>query len=305
MDYNWSMDRIENRETDASAMAPAALLAWYVEMGVDEACAEQALDRFALSDPPAAPRAGVSAPGGPPMAAPASAGAPPPTSSHLGPPPAQTARAASPNLSHNEAAAAQLAAHAASLADLRAAMEGFDGCALKKTATQLVFGDGNPDARLMLVGEAPGADEDRQGLPFVGKSGQLLDRILASIGYDRSSFYITNLIPWRPPGNRSPSDAEIALCRPFIERHIELVNPDVLLFVGGLSAKTLLAKPQGITRLRGQWFDYASTHLPRPVPAIATFHPAYLLRSPEAKRLVWRDMLAVKAKLADTAESAP
>lgn len=151
----------------------------------------------------------------------------------------------------------------------------------------------------MLVGEAPGEDEDRQGKPFVGRSGQLLDRMLAAIGLDRSTVYITNVLPWRPPGNRSPTPAEIAVCLPFVERHIELVDPALLVLVGGVAAKTLLGTQEGIVRLRGRWLLHSSPGLSRPLPTLATYHPAYLLRSPAHKRDSWRDLLTVKNKLND------
>jgi uracil-DNA glycosylase len=161
-----------------------------------------------------------------------------------------------------------------------------------------VFADGNPEARVMFVGEAPGADEDRQGLPFVGVSGQLLDRMLASIGLDRATgFYITNIVFWRPPGNRTPTTNEIAVCLPFLERHIELVAPKVLVCLGGPSAKTLLGRAEGITRLRGQWHSYASPRMAAPIDAMAVFHPAYLLRSPAHKREAWRDLLEIRDRL--------
>lgn len=183
------------------------------------------------------------------------------------------------------------------LADLKAAIEAFAGCSLKSTAKNTVFADGNPEARLMVIGEAPGGDEDRQGLPFVGVSGQLLDKMLESIGYTRDTAYITNVVPWRPPGNRKPTPEEVAVCTPFLERHVALIKPAVILMVGGLSAKTLLNRAEGITRLRGRWENVATPGLDTPIPAIATFHPAYLLRSPQQKRLAWRDLLAVKQKL--------
>ena len=198
------------------------------------------------------------------------------------------------------ASAAHLAAAAGSLDELRAAVAAYDGCGLKQFASNTVFADGNPEARLMVIGEAPGEEEDRQGKPFVGVSGKLLDRMLTSIGYDRDNFYITNVMFWRPPGNRKPTAEEVGQCLPFVERHIALIDPAVLLFVGGLSASTLLANPQGITRLRGRWFEFANPGLARPVPAMATFHPAYLLRTPQQKRLVWRDLLAVKKQLEKT-----
>ena len=178
-------------------------------------------------------------------------------------------------------------------------MRGFDGCALKATATTTVFADGNPAADLMLVGEGPGAEEDRLGLPFVGASGKLLDRMLAAIGRDRSRAYITNVVYWRPPGNRTPTPAELALCLPFVERHIALARPKVLVLSGGTAAKTLLARSEGITRLRGRWLDYRPGEADVTIPTIATFHPSYLLRTPSSKREAWRDMLAVQRKLAE------
>ncbi|MCA1941029.1 MAG: uracil-DNA glycosylase, partial [Caenispirillum bisanense] len=193
--------------------------------------------------------------------------------------------------------AAALASECRTLEALHAAMQGFDACPLKVTATNTVFADGNPQADLMVIGEAPGAEEDRQGLPFVGASGQLLDRMLASIGLTRQTFYITNVIPWRPPGNRKPTPQEVGLCLPFIQRHIELVDPKVILMVGGLSASTLAARNEGITKLRGKWIDYASPGLSHPIPAIATFHPAYLLRSPQMKKLAWRDLLTLRQRM--------
>ena len=191
-----------------------------------------------------------------------------------------------------------LAAAATTLDELRAAVERFDECALKRTATHTVFADGNPKAPLMFVGEAPGADEDLRGLPFVGKAGQLLDRMLAAIGLNRETAYITNILFWRPPGNRQPTSGEIAACLPFVERHIELVSPEFLVLLGGTAAKTLLARSEGIMRLRGRWFDYSTPGLARPVPTLATFHPAYLLRSPGQKRQAWQDFLALKDRLA-------
>lgn len=191
-----------------------------------------------------------------------------------------------------------LAAAAGTLDALKSAMEGFDGCGLKKTATNLVFGDGDAEARIIFVGEAPGAEEDRKGIPFIGPSGRLLDRMLASVGLERSQVFITNTVFWRPPGNRSPAAQEIAVCMPFLERIIELVDPDVLVAVGGPAATALLAQGEGVGRLRGRWFTYATPRLSRPVPATAIFHPAYLLRTPEKKRLAWRDLLDIKKKLA-------
>jgi DNA polymerase len=176
-------------------------------------------------------------------------------------------------------------------------MEAYDGCALKRTCQRMVFADGNPEARVMLIGEAPGADEDRLGLPFVGASGKLLDRMLASIGLDRNGAYITNVVPWRPPGNRKPEPTEVELCLPFITRHIELVDPDILVFLGGAPATALLAKHDAISRLRGRWNNYSSSGLARPIPAMPTYHPAYLLRTPHHKREAWNDFLSIRKKL--------
>lgn len=189
-----------------------------------------------------------------------------------------------------------LAAAAGDLDALKSALEGFNGCALKATATQLVFARGNPKARVMIVGEAPGRDEDAQGSPFVGKAGQLLDKMLGAIGLDETSAYISNLVFWRPPGNRKPTDEEIEICRPFAERHIELVKPDILVLAGGISAQALLRARTGITSLRGRWAEYK---LPdgTVIPTLPIFHPAFLLRRPQEKAKAWADLLSLKAKL--------
>ncbi len=185
---------------------------------------------------------------------------------------------------------------AGSLDELRAMLERFEGCALKSTATQLVFADGNPDARVMFVGEAPGRDEDIEGLPFVGRSGKLLDRMMAAIGLDRTSAYIANIIPWRPPGNRTPTPQESQICLPFVRRQIELADPDILVCLGGPSAQTLLGIRDGILKTRGRWFAFDTGT--REIRALATLHPAYLLRQPLQKRLAWRDFVAIKKTLA-------
>lgn len=265
-----------------------ALLDFYVEAGIDVALDDAPRDHFAEGaailearraqrEPAAAER-----PAAPPQRAPAA--------------PVAFAGAASAD----EAAltAKALAREATTLDDLRAALAAFDGCALKLTAKNLVFADGNPQARIMLVGEAPGRDEDLQGLPFVGRSGQLLDRMLAAIGLDRTSVYIANVVPWRPPGNRTPTPQEAAACRPFIERQIELCNPDVLVCLGGPSAQALLGVKDGILRTRGRWFTYDTGR--RTIRALATLHPAYLLRQPLQKRLAWRDFRALKKALDET-----
>ncbi len=192
-------------------------------------------------------------------------------------------------------AAREAAKSAQTLDELRAILDKFDGCALKATATRLVFADGNPQAKLMLVGEAPGRDEDIEGLPFVGRSGKLLDRMLAAIGLDRTSVYIANIVPWRPPGNRDPSPHEIAICLPFILRQIELVDPDILVCLGKPSTHTLLATTEAISKIRGRWFTFNTGK--RDIRAMPTFHPAFLLRGPLQKRFAWRDFLSVKKAL--------
>lgn len=287
--------------TDGEPLAPEALLRWYVEAGADEAIGEIALDRYALSEarvratqtqaPPIQTEPQIRRPARAP-AAPVSAAAPPaPAVGALSDTPRRAAESA-----------AHVAAAAKTLEELRRAVESFDGCAsLKDTATHTVFADGNPHGDLMVIGEAPGPDEDRLGLPFVGEGGQLLDRMLVSIGQTRDTFYITNVLPWRPPGNRTPSDVEVAVCLPFLERHIELVQPKVLLLVGELAAKTLFARPEGILRLRGRWHSYGSPGLSHPVPALATFHPKTLLHSPAQKRQAWGDLLTLKQKLRELA----
>jgi DNA polymerase len=180
---------------------------------------------------------------------------------------------------------------------LRQAVENFEGCVLKQTALNTVFADGNPQARVMVVGEAPGADEDRQGKPFVGLSGQLLDAMLAAIGLNRTTVYISNIVPWRPPGNRPPTPDEIRACLPFIERHISLVHPEILVMLGATAAKALLKTQQGITRLRGQWVAYTNPYLGDVIQGLPTFHPAYLLRSPGQKAAVWKDLQKLKHKI--------
>jgi DNA polymerase len=192
-------------------------------------------------------------------------------------------------------AARDQAAACGSLDELRDCLAGFDGLRLKQTAKNLVFGDGDPKARVMLIGEAPGREEDIKGLPFVGRSGQLLDKMLAAIGLDRTAAYITNIVPFRPPGNRSPTPAETAICRPFMDRHVELVNPEILVFLGGVAAKEMLGVTTGIMRLRGQWRRWPGES--GKYRAIATLHPAYLLRQPAQKKLAWADLREIARAL--------
>ena len=266
-----------------SREAPARdLLTFYAEAGVDAVLDEQPVDRFAPetpAPPPIRPALPVANKADRDIAARAMPAAP---SAPLAPDAATMA-------------ARDAAKSAKTLDELRAILDKFDGCALKATATQLVFADGNPQAKLMLVGEAPGRDEDIEGLPFVGRSGKLLDRMLAAIGIDRRQVYIANIVPWRPPGNRTPTPQESQICLPFILRQIELVNPDILVCLGGPSAQTLLGIKDGITKTRGRWFTFNTGT--REIRAMPTFHPAFLLRSPLQKRFAWRDFLAIKKAL--------
>jgi DNA polymerase len=244
-------------------MSAETLLDWYRAMGVDEAVGETPVDCFAEAAPPPSP--------------------------HAAPDKVRAPRAgAVPAGNPIEAAA--------SLAELEALVAGFEGCVLKRTAKNLCFSRGSAEARLMLIGEAPGRDEDLQGKPFVGRAGKLLDRMLASIGLSEDQVYITNTVYWRPPGNRTPTPEEIEACAPFLARQIELIDPAVLMLLGGAAAKSILGVSEGIMWLRGKWLSYDCAG--RAVPTLATLHPAYLLRSPGDKRLAWRDMLMVKQALA-------
>ncbi|HEY4201091.1 MAG TPA: uracil-DNA glycosylase [Devosiaceae bacterium] len=253
-----------------------AALDWYRAVGVDLAVGEEPVDRFAQTQPV---RLRTTEP------APVAAMAPQAM--------APVATAAGLNADPSEARA--LAASARSLDELRGLMQAYDGCALKLRATQLAFSDGNPEADIMLIGEAPGAEEDRLGKPFVGRSGQLLDRMLAAIGLDRSKVYIANTVPWRPPGNRTPTPEEIALCLPFLHRQIALVAPSLIVTLGGPAMQTVFQTSAGILKSRGQWRDLTvGTHS---VKAMPTLHPAYLLRQPLQKHQAWRDMLSLKAMI--------
>ncbi|MER9136326.1 uracil-DNA glycosylase [Mesorhizobium sp. M0830] len=275
----------------------ADLLAFYASVGVDEALEDQPVNRFAEVVPKPMERAPTATPSGNTAAQQRSTTVSRPEAiDRANAPPVARAPSATVPDEAQAALARQLATTATTLDELRQHMAAFDGCNLKATAKNLVFADGNPEAAVMLVGEAPGRDEDIEGLPFVGRSGRLLDRMLAAIGLDRTSVYIANVIPWRPPGNRTPTPHETEICRPFIERQIELVNPKVLINLGGPSAKTLLNTSEGILRLRGNWRVH-TTASGVAIPAMPTLHPAYLLRTPSHKKLAWRDLLEVKAKL--------
>jgi uracil-DNA glycosylase family 4 len=263
--------------TPDRSKAARELLAFYAEAGVDAAIGEEANDLLSV---PAAPPVAAAAPEKPQAPAaftPARPAAPPP--------PAPDAAVM---------AAREAARSASSLEELRTILDRFDGCGLKASASRLVFADGTPGSRLMLVGEAPGAEEDKLGLPFVGRSGQLLDRMLAAIGLDRGKVYIANIVPWRPPGNRTPTPVETQICLPFMQRQIELSNPDILVTIGQPSSGALLGI-QGIMKNRGRWFPYNTGT--REIRAMPMLHPAYLLRSPIGKRLAWRDLLAIKKAL--------
>lgn len=262
---------------------PHELLAFYLEAGVDCTLAEEPHDRLSEIEPEPVPAPRRVAPLTAVPAAPSAA--------------LQTDLAPAPDAAIESAR--ELAPKAKTLDELRGLLEQFDGCALKATATKLVFGDGNPQAHVMFVGEAPGRDEDLQGIPFIGRSGKLLDLMLASIGLDRTHAYIANVIPWRPPGNRDPSPHETQMCLPFIKRQIELVDPDVLVCLGKPSSQAVLDLKDGIMKTRGRWFDYNTGT--RTIRAMATFHPAYLLRQPIYKRMTWKDLRTIQAALAEGA----
>jgi uracil-DNA glycosylase len=278
-----AMSPPDDRPKPGNPHAALALLRWYVEMGADEAIAEEPSNRLAPPVPPL-----ISAPRPPEL--------PPPPHS-VRPVAASPPAAFAQSLGEAAQSARLLAAGADTLAALEAAIAGFEGCGLKRTATNTVIADGNPAAPVMIVGEAPGADEDRIGRPFVGRAGQLLDRMLAAIGLDRGGVLITNVIYWRPPGNRTPTTDEIAACLPFVLRHVALVRPKVLVLAGGTAARALLPPGPGITRLRGRWFDLAIPGLDGPVPTLPMFHPSFLLRAPERKREAWQDLLALRGRL--------
>ncbi len=265
-----------------SHTAYKAALSWHLDQGVDEPLLDEARDHTALVRELAAPSAlqkTALASGTEMSSAPISL------------------------FSTNDIAAQSraLAGQCHTLDELKAAIQAFDGLAVKKTATQMVFADGDSAARVMLIGEAPGADEDRLGLPFVGVSGQLLDKILSCINLSRKpgegqkGVYISNILNWRPPGNRTPTDQEIQIALPFIQKHIEIINPDVLILCGGVSAKGLLGSAESISKLRGRFHDCPVGG--KIIPAMATYHPSYLLRTPSQKRAVWQDMLMLQERL--------
>jgi DNA polymerase len=278
-------------------------LAWLVEAGAEEAIGEEPVNRFAakavFSNPPLE---GGSKAGSRDSAKTASGRGvgelPHPSqkfASQISTLPQGEGQKRSIDPADSIGTAMELAAGAKTLAELKAALEGFDGGALKRGATNTVFADGNPQSRIMFIGEAPGRDEDRQGLPFVGRAGKLLDKMLAAISLDRTSAYITNVLNWRPPDNREPTPEEAAMCLPFLRRHIELVNPQVIILLGGVSLRHVMGNTSGIMKTRGRWLDYNVAG--RMVPVMPTLHPAYLLRQPAHKKLAWRDLQAVAARM--------
>lgn len=282
------MAEIPSTLTVQDERALKALLDWWEDAGLD------------LDVPVVRPKAALRPPG-----------APQPAPSHrpVAPPePGRRATAAAAiaagfgEKAPDGPAARDIAAGADSLDSLEAAIESFEGCPLKRTARNTVFARGNREARIMIVGEAPGRDEDEQGKPFVGRSGQLLDRMFAAIGLKESDLYISNIVNWRPPGNRNPTQEEVAICLPLAERHIALKDPDILILAGGVAAQSLLRSETGITRLRGQWQDYAvkspdGAPSGQTIPCLPVFHPSFLLRQPASKRQAWQDMLALATRL--------
>ncbi len=278
-----TLSDIEGKDYDMRAAEAAAAIEWLVEMGADEIIGAEPVNRLVAPPPQAAPAPQAARVASVPLARPTlirPAAAP------------STAPVAAGNSD-----AAALAAQCATLADIEQALLRYDACPLKKTATNLCFADGNPDAPVMLIGEAPGRDEDIQGKPFVGRSGQLLDRMLKAIGLARhnekpeEAVYISNVIFWRPPGNRTPTDQETLMCLPFLRRAIEIKQPRYIVCLGATPTQRLIGKSEGILKLRGRWFDFGG------IPLLATLHPAYLLRQPAQKRLAWRDLLSLQQKL--------
>lgn len=305
----WSIGQILNKRVNMQSMIATGAggwLDWYSRMGVTD-CVEAAPTNKYRAAEPAEPN-DLRGPAPVPRVLHAQQSAtrklsrPASADQRL----ARTATAPSPLVASAGADTARQAAQAcASIAELKRCVDGFDGCALRDTATSTCFSDGNPEAQIMFVGEAPGAQEDRQGKPFVGPSGKLLDRMLACVGWSRRDVYITNVIFWRPPGNRKPTPLEIAICQPFLERQIELIRPRLLVFVGSTAAQALLGLKDGVTRLRGRRLSYAHPGLPQAISASVIFHPAYLLRQPLNKRLAWIDLLALREEFDRLSEERP
>lgn len=274
---------------------PLSALAWLVDAGADEAVGDAPVNRLTAKPAPKPTDYLQPAPGYRPAPAPQR---PAFTAARPAPTLVQQARtpAALPLDGDEIGTAMEIAARAQTLPELKAALEAYDGCTLKKLATNTVFADGVPGARILCIGEAPGRDEDRAGLPFVGRAGKLLDKMLAPIGLDRTkNVYIINVLPWRPPDNRNPDPVEVAKCIPFLRRHIELANPDLIVLLGAVAVRNVMGRTDGIMATRGKWLEYHVNG--RMVPVMPTLHPAYLLRQPVHKRLAWRDLLAIDDKI--------
>jgi len=244
-----------------------ALLEWYAEAGIDSVMEDAPRNYFIVPELPKAPAIPAPVLFEMPVTAPSST--------------------------------RTLADNANTLAALKEAVMNFEGCALKKTARNTVFSDGNPESRIMVIGEAPGQDEDIQGIPFCGVSGKLLDKMFAAIGLTRNDYYITNTLFWRPPANRTPSPEEVELCKPFLEKHIHLVNPKLIIMVGGVAAKAMLNVQEGITRLRGKNYHYTTPYSDKSYESTILYHPSYLLRQPSHKRVTWQDLLRIKGMISD------
>ncbi|MDR1694596.1 MAG: uracil-DNA glycosylase [Lactobacillaceae bacterium] len=247
------------------------ILEWYIESGVDETVGDIP---FSLEKKAVEPQAGA--------------------------PVTASSRQATTNLAQATIAARQssreTAEKARNLDELKELVKSFDGCSLKLTATNTVFGYGSEKAKIMFIGEAPGADEDRIGKPFVGRSGQLLDKMLAAIGIKREDCFISNVLPWRPPGNRTPTDSEKAVCLPFLKKQIELVSPEYIFILGGSAANSLFDNMEPISKLRGRWLEY-KTENGKIIKVLASFHPAYLLRNAGQKAKAWSDFLRLKKNI--------
>ncbi|WP_420408928.1 uracil-DNA glycosylase [Hoeflea sp.] len=309
---------MDSSASDLSPHALHALIGFYAESGVEDLCEDAAVDRFAQTAeaqrsrkqtnentahqgstpqgrdiqregaPSSAPDRATAAPN-------AVSGASRPAAAPGGPIPQASQLTIPDEAAFNDARS--LSGSANTIEELRAALQGFSGCNLRHSAKSLVFADGNPDADVMFIGESPGRDEDLQGLPFAGRAGQLLDRMLAAIGMDRTTSYITTMIPWRPPGNRPPAPHEIELCRPFVERHIALAQPKILVMLGNISTRSLLGLDKNILAVRGTWSTYTSQG--RVIPAMPTLNPNYLLRNPSQKKLAWADLLSLQEQVRD------
>ncbi len=267
-----------------NAQESLAALNWLVEAGADEALVDAPVNRFNARAAREEPK---------PAAAPAAKPVTPPEGTR--PLAAIKPTTLAPLATDGFGSAMEIAARAQSLPELKAALEAFDGSQLKKLAKNTVFADGNPASRILFIGEAPGQDEDRAGLPFVGRAGKLLDRMMSAIHLDRTSAYIINVMPWRPPDNRNPDPGEVAICIPFLRRHIELAAPEIIILLGAVSARHVLGLNDGIMKLRGRWLEYRVGE--KMIPVLPTLHPAYLLRQPAHKKLAWRDLQAVAEKM--------